>query len=168
MNEILLPLASALATAIGGTLVAGLLARVRAGRFSRTLDQTNKVLDLVERYSGGYESLAKIPDAKRAAAERLMQDALNAVQEDFNAERAVLGQFGETTSSVRNALLLSTPRRSIMWLPFLVFHTLLLFMIYVVFVRALQGQWRIEDTMALLITAACAAVVRLGVRLAPV
>jgi hypothetical protein len=94
------------------------LARVRAGRFSRTLDQVNKVLDFVERYSARYETLTKISEPKRAAAEQLMQDAMQAVHDDFCAERATLAEFGKTTSSVRDVLLLSLPHRTIMWLPF--------------------------------------------------
>jgi hypothetical protein len=167
MNEILVSLAGALATAIGGTLVAWLLARVRAGRFGRTLDQANKLIDFVERLSTGYDGLAKIPEANRTAVERLLQDAMKAVQEDFSSDRAVLAEFGKNASSVRGALLLYLPSRTIIWLPFLLFHTLLLFMLYVFVVRALQGQWGMEDTLALLIAGLCAALVRFAVRLTP-
>ncbi|MBB4362180.1 hypothetical protein GGD65_003205 [Bradyrhizobium sp. CIR18] len=167
MKELLLPLASALATAIGGTLVAWFLARVRAGRFSRTLDQANKVIDLVERYSKGYEGLTRIPEGTRTAAEQLMQDTIRAVQEDFFTDRATLAEFGKTTSSVRDSLLFSIPHRKTMWLPFLLFHTLLLFMFYVIVARALQGQWELGDTLALLIAGVCAVAIRFAVRLVP-
>jgi hypothetical protein len=101
----------------------------------------------------------------RNDVEMLMRDAIKAVREDFVAERAVLPEFVKTTSSVRSALLLYVPHRMFIWLPFLVFHTLLLFMLYVLVLRMVQGRWGMEDTLALLIAGVCAALVRLAVRL---
>jgi hypothetical protein len=165
MREILIPLASAFATAVGGTLVAWFLARVRSDHLARTLDQASKIIGFVGQYAAGYEGLAKIPEEKRTEVETLIRDVMQAVREDFAAERAVLPQFAENTSSIRRVLLLDFPRRRIAWLPFLLFHTFLLFVLYVFFVRVLQGRWEIGDTVAILVSLACAALSRLAVRL---
>jgi hypothetical protein len=47
MTEIIAPILAALATAIGGTLVAWFSARMRPGRFERTVEQVNKLADYV-------------------------------------------------------------------------------------------------------------------------
>jgi hypothetical protein len=165
MKEILISLATALATAVGGTLVAWLLSRVRSGRLARTLDQATKIIEFVERWSAAYDGLTKLSEANRNDAEKLMLDAMQAVREDLTAERAVLPEFGKTTSSVRSALLLYLPRRPIIWLPYFLFHTLLIFMLYIFVVRTVQGRWGMEDNVALLIAGVCAALVRLTVYL---
>jgi hypothetical protein len=165
MKEILLSFAGALATAIGGMLIAWLFARVRSGRLARTLDQATKVIDFVERCSAAYEGLVKITEPTKGGVEKLLLDAVHAVQEDFAIERAIVPEFTKTTSSVRSAMLLYHPSRTVMWLPHLIFHTLLLFMLYVFAIRAAQGRWGIEDSVVLLVTGVCAALVRLIVYL---
>lgn len=165
MKEILIPLAGALATAIGATLAAWLFARVRSGRFARTLDQATKIIDFIERWSVGYEKLEKISQENRTDVQNLMLLTMQAVREDFVAEREVLPEFGKTTSSVRRALLLYLPNRTVIWFPYLLFHTLVLFMLYVLVVRAVQGRWGIEDMVVLFIAGACAALGRLVVGL---
>ena len=163
MKEILFSLASALATAVGATLVAWFLARVSSGRLGRTLDQATKIIDFVERYSAGYDHLAKVSEEKRADVEKLMLDAVQAVREDFAAERTLLPEFRKATFSFRNALMLYIPNRTIGWLPFLVFHTMLFFMLYVVLLRIFQGRWGIGDTVALLVAVVVAVLSRLVV-----
>jgi hypothetical protein len=163
MRELLIPLASAFATAIGGTLVAWFLARVRSGRLTRTLDQATRLIEFIQRFSTGYDGLAKISEAMRSDAERLLLDTMRAVREDFAAERAVLPEFEKTSSSVRSALLLYVPHRTIIWLLYIPFYTLLLFMLYVCIVRAAQWEWGMGDTVALLIAGVFAALVRLAV-----
>jgi hypothetical protein len=170
MTQTLVALAGALTTAIGTTLIAWLFARVRSGRLGRTLDQATRVIGFVELCSAAYDGLAKVDQAKRNEVEKLMLDAMQAVREDFAAERAMLPVFAETTSSFRKALLLYLPPRAINWLPFLLFHTLLLFILYdVVFIiiTALSRQWYPEAAVALPIAVACAVLVRFAVRLFP-
>ena len=72
MGDVLNPLLGALATAFAGILAAWLFARVRSGRLARTLDQTSKLLDFVERYCAAYESLAKVTEAKRDDVESIL------------------------------------------------------------------------------------------------
>ena len=165
MKDILIPLASALATAIGGTLVAWFLARVQSGRLARTLEQTNKIVEVVERWVAGYEALAKVSEEKRQHAEKLMFDAIQSVREDFAADREVPQQFEKKTSSVRRALMLYIPQRPALWIPYLLFHTLILFIVYVVAARILQGRWGTEDFVAVLIAGMCAAIVRFAGRM---
>jgi hypothetical protein len=165
MKEILIPLASALATAVGGILVAWLLARVRSGRLVRTLDQTTKIIDFIERWSARQEGLAKLSEANRNEVDKLMLHTMQAVREDFVAERAMPIEFGQSTSSIRSALLLHRPRRAIVWFPHLLFYTLLLFMIYVFVIIVVQGRWNTEDTVALLIAGVFAALLRLTLHL---
>ena len=92
------------------------------GRLGRTLDQATKIIDFVERFSAGYDRLAKVSEVKRADVEKLMLDTMQAVREDFAAERAVLPEFGKTTSSFRNALMLYIPNRTIVWLTRIMHH----------------------------------------------
>lgn len=161
MSEIINPLLGALATAIGGTLVAWLLARVRPGRLGRTLDQANKLVDFVQRYCTAYDGLAKIGDAKRSDIESLLVEATEAVREDFAAERTVLPKFEKSTGTVRGALLLSLPDRTIGWPPFIIFYTMLLFMLYLVLIREVYGGWQLGDAVALFIAGAGAVLARL-------
>jgi hypothetical protein len=167
MGEILNPLLGALATAIGGTLVAWLLARVRSGRLARTLEQAQKLIDLVEKYCAAYDGLAKINDANRANVEGLLTNVMQAVHQDFEAERNLLPEFERSSSSVHRALLLNLPGRGIAWLPFILFHTLVLFILYVVLIRAIYGGWQPYDIVALLVAGTCAALARLAVALIP-
>src|SRR5262245_61568634 len=113
MKDIFSPLASALVTAIGGTLVAWLFARIRPGRLARTLDQATKIIEFVGRYAAGHDGLAKIPEARRKDVENLMLDVMQAVRGDYAAERAALPEFEKTTSSIRRTLLLYLPHRAI-------------------------------------------------------
>jgi hypothetical protein len=163
MTEPIIALASAFATAVGATLVAWFLARVRSGRLTRTLDQTTKVLAFVERWALGYEGLAKLSETTRSDAEKLMHDAMRAIHEDFAAERAVLPEFEKTSSTVRRALLLYLPNRQIVLLLYFLFHTMLLFIFYIFILRIFRGGWQIGDSFALLIAAACAVLIRLAV-----
>ncbi|WP_130225105.1 hypothetical protein [Bradyrhizobium sp. Leo121] len=94
-----------------------------------------------------------------------MQDATKAVREDFVAERAVLAEFETTALSVRRLLLLNLPQHTFGWLPYLLFHTLLLFILYVFLVRVIQGQWGIDDTVAILVAGWGAGAIRLAVHL---
>jgi hypothetical protein len=167
MNDIFIQLAGSLAAAVGAISAAWLLARVRAGRLARTLDQVTKIIEFVERWSAGYEALSKLSEAKRHEIELLMFDAIEAVRKDFAAEQLVLAEFSQTPSAVRRALLLHIPNRTVMWLPHILFYTLLLFMLYVLFVNALRKELGMDDIVALLIAAACAAFVRLVVHLIP-
>jgi hypothetical protein len=159
MKEIFIPLMGALATAIGGTFVAWLLARVESGRLARTIEQATRVIDLVERCSAAFDGLAKIDEAKRNEVEKLMLDAMRAVQEDFSTERSVLPEFEKTTSSVRSILMLYRPQGGV--------HSMILFMIYIIVFRLVEGRWMMQDTLALLIAGVIAALVRLAVHLIP-
>jgi hypothetical protein len=167
MKEIFIPLMGALATAIGGTFVAWLLARVESGRLARTIEQATRVIDLVERCSAAFDGLAKIDEAKRNEVEKLMLDAMRAVQEDFSTERSVLPEFEKTTSSVRSILMLYRPQGGVAWLPYLLFHSMILFMLYIIVFRLVEGRWMMQDTLALLIAGVIAALVRLAVHLIP-
>lgn len=167
MKDVLIPFAGALATAVGGVLVAWVLARVGSGRFARTLDQANKLIDFVERCCAAHDGLAKITGTNRNDVEKPILDAIQAVQQDFAAERAALPEFKHATSSARRAMLLYLPNGTYIWLPFLLFHTLLLFMLYVVVVRTLNREWTLIDVAVLLIAGLCAALARVAVRLIP-
>jgi len=169
MSQILIPFASALATAVAGTVVAWLLARTHTGRLGRTFDQATKIIEFVEHFSAAYENLTKITSTQRNDVEKLMLDAAEAVQKDFAAERAVLGEFGRTTSSIRNILLLRLPNRSIIWAPYVLFYTFLLFVIYLFVVVIVQFEIKqhveITAIVTLLIAALCAVFIRLVVQL---
>jgi hypothetical protein len=164
MKEILIPFVSALATALGGALVAW-LARVQSGRLARTLEQTNKIIDVVERWAAGYEALNKVSEENKRHAEKLLFDAIQAVSEDFATDRAAPQQFGRRTSPVRSALMLYIPERPILWIPYILFHTLILFIFYVLVIRLYQGRWGMDDTVAVLIAGMCAAIVRFAGRI---
>jgi hypothetical protein len=168
-EDIFFAFASALGTAVGATLLAWLPAPGRSGRLARTLDQATKVIDFVKQCTAAYDGIAKIAVAKRSDVEKLMLDAIQAVQKDLSAERVVLPEFEKNTSSVRRALLIYLPSGTIIWLPFLLFHTLLLFILYVFVIRVVVqgGQWKWDDTVVVLVAGVCAALVRLAVRLFP-
>jgi hypothetical protein len=168
MGGVLTPLLGALATAFAGILAAWLFARVRSGRLARTLDQTGKLLDFVERYCAAYESLAKVTEAKRADVESILVSAAQAVREDLAAERAALPEFEKRNATRRSALLLRLPDRNLSWLPFIVFHTALLFIFYVAALRTFRHDWSFPgDVYALLIAASCAMLARLAAGLIP-
>jgi hypothetical protein len=163
MKEIIIALTGALSTAVGGVLAAWLLARVQSGRLTRTLDQATKVLEFVERYSAVYNGLEKISEGVRPEVEKLLHDTAQAIKEDYAAERASLPEFERSTSSVRAALLLYIPNRTATWVPFLLFHTMVLFMLYVCIVRLVQARWEILDTAVLIVAGIIAALARLAV-----
>jgi hypothetical protein len=56
--------------------------------------------------------------------------------------------------------LLAFPQRSILWLPHILFYTLILFIVWVFAVRMYDGHWGPNDYKAVLIAAAIAAVIR--------
>ncbi|RVH69173.1 hypothetical protein CN198_13990 [Sinorhizobium meliloti] len=165
MTDIFATLLSALATAVGATLAAWLFARVRSGRLARTLDYAPRILDFVGQCSGRLEGLEKIHEASRNDLEKLVLAAVHAVQEDFKIERDLLPEFEKTTGSFRNAFLLSYPRYRILWLPYIVFYTLVIFVIYVIALRVFQRQWSSYDTVLLLAAGLLIILVRLGVGL---
>jgi hypothetical protein len=174
MTQTLRVLAGALTTAIGITLIAWFFARVRSGRLGRTLDQATKVIGFVELCSAAYDALAKLDEAKRSEVEKLMLDTLQAVREDFAAERAMLPAFAKTASSFRRALFFYLPHRAINWLLLLLFHTLLVFMVYDVILIItsvlLSGGWPPDAgvaAVALPVAIAFAVLVRFAVRLFP-
>ena len=132
---------------------------------ARTLDQATRVVEFVDRYSATYDSLKKISGEKRNYAESLLLEAMQAVREDLAAERAMLPEFEKNISSVRSALLLYFPNRNITWIPYLLFYTMLIFIVYIIIVRLVKGGWTAEDMVAILIAGVCASLVRLVVRL---
>jgi hypothetical protein len=146
-------------------MVAWFLARVQSGRLARTLEQTNKIIDVVERWAAGYEALNKVSEENKPHAEKLMFDAIQAVREDFASDRAVPQQFGRRTSSVRSALMLYIPERPILCVPYILLNTLTLFIFYVLVARLYQGRWGMEDIVAVLIAGVCAAIVRFAGRI---
>ena len=90
-----------------------------------------------------------------------MRSILEGVREDFVDERALLRHFEGGMSRGRAAFLLSSPRRPVLWIPQLLFHTLLLFMFYVIAVRIFEGEWQLADTIAIVAAGALAALLRL-------
>jgi hypothetical protein len=112
--------------------------------------------------------LQKVPEARRSDVEKLILNALEAAQKEFTAEQAVPPKPGKAISSVRRALLLYSPLRSTIWLPYLLFHTLLLFMLYLIGLRIIEmasGEqaWSMGDAVALLVAGLCAVLIRLTV-----
>src|SRR5262245_42785659 len=150
MKEIVITFVGALSTAVAGVLIAWLLARSRSGRLSRTFDQAGKVLDFIERYSAAYGGLEKLPEAIRPNVQKLLHETAQAIQEDFTADRSMLPEFDKTTSSFRKVLLLYVPDRTAIWIPCIVFHTSILFMLYVCIVRFVQASWEMADTTVLI------------------
>jgi hypothetical protein len=137
------------------------------------MDQAAKVIEFVERWTTGYESLAKIPEEKRDGVEKLMLDTINAVRDDFSEDRQTLTQFEKNVSGFRKAALLYLPSGTIIWFPYFIFHTLQVFIVYLLVVRVVQAVrgeagWGIDDTAVLLVAVLCAAVARLAVTLIPV
>jgi hypothetical protein len=165
MQEVFVPLLTAVVTAVAGTVGAWILARVRSGRSARSLEQGTKLIEFLGQYCECYSRLDKLSASARIETEQLLLEIVRGVREDFAAERALLPQFGQGSSSLRHALLLDCPRKPIMWLPRMVFYSLLLFVPYVVVIRATQGRWTWADTFAILLSCLLAASVRLIVRL---
>jgi hypothetical protein len=165
MTEIIAPILAALATAIGGTLVAWFSARMRPGRFERTVEQVNKLADYVTRSSAAIEALAKMSGPNKEGLEKLMGDSVEAIRQDFAAERTALPEFEKNASTVRRAMLLYMPHRWSGWLSFLIFHTMLLFVIYFLILRFARGNWQPMDVVPLLIAVGCAALARLAAEL---
>jgi hypothetical protein len=160
MNELWQKLAEALMTAVGGTLAAWFLARVQSGRLSRTFEHAKKVNEFVERFSTNFTAVAQLPEPARIEAEKLLLDNVNALRTDLAAEREILEQFQVRTATFRDALFLHLPSRPILILPFLLFHTMLLFVLYVVVYRLVYGGMRTEDGFAIGIAAFLALVIR--------
>jgi hypothetical protein len=107
--------------------------------------------------------LAKVTEAKRDDVESILVSAAQAVREDLTAERAALPEFQKGMATRRSALLLRLPDRNLAWLPFIVFHTALLFIIYVAALRTFRHDWSFPgDIYALLIAGSCAVIARIA------
>jgi hypothetical protein len=161
MKDILAPFAAALATTVAGMLTYWL----GSERLTRTIDQTNKVMDFITRWFEAYDQLKKVPENRRGDVEKLMLHAMEAVQRVFAAEQVGAQEPEKVISSFRSALLLHSPKYRTLWLPYLVFYTLLLFIIYLVVLRTIEmtgGQlsWSSEDLVAVAIACLCAVVIR--------
>lgn len=137
-GEIVTPILAAIGTAIGATLAAWLAARVRSGRFMRTIEHAAKFMEFVERYTTQRQAVAAFPDPIKSEMESSLAVALKAVQEDFAAERAQLNQFHQSTLALRQAFLFVLPKRAILYAPFLFYHIALLALTYIVVLRAIQ------------------------------
>lgn len=90
-----------------------------------------------------------------------MQSTLRAVREDLEDERKVFPEFKKSTSAAGRLLLFSVPPRRYLWLPQLLFHSLLLFLCGIVVAKILVGGWDFNDTKAVLIFAIVVITVRL-------
>ena len=157
-QQLLTSLGSALLVAVGGTLAAWYLARVRAGRFGRTLEQSNKLLDFVEHYCKVRDELEKFSVAEKPDMAKLLANAMDAVRDDFVADRATFSDFETDVSTVKAVLLLRIPARPLLWVPQLLFHTLLIFSALIFVLRLMHPPWQIVDALVVG-SALCIAVV---------
>ncbi len=163
MQGVFAPFLSAFRTAVAGAIGAWVLARVRSGRPLRSLEQGTKLIEFIGCYCECYSNLDKLTETARTETEKLLLEVVRGIGKDFAAERVLLPHFEGNSSSLRRALLLYSPRRPIMWLPHVVFYALLLFVPYVVVIRAYQERWEWTDTIAALLSCLVAFLVRLAV-----
>lgn len=146
-------LLTALGSAISLILVAWLNARVRSGRLGRTLDRSASILDFVNQCSTRYSDLTKLPDACRSSLERLILGVVEAVQEDFLAERAILSATERGTRSDGSLFFPGFPRSPILYVPLILYYTTVLFIVYLCIVRVYQLSWSFVDTLVLVASA---------------
>ncbi|MDB5920538.1 MAG: hypothetical protein JWR40_4772 [Massilia sp.] len=163
LTDYLLPVVGSVATALAAALAASLVAwqssRTRSGRLLRTVDQVNKICDLSERLGRLEDSFASRNTDELHRV--LLRSCLTAVSEDFENERNILQQFQTSTGSARTWMLLTVPKRAWVWPLQICFHATL-FMMVIVFVRGIVfREWRVEDSILILIALASALILRL-------
>ena len=155
MDEIIKPFLAALVTAVAGTVTAWFLSRARSGRLTRTIEQTGKLLELVERYYRLYDEVEKSNNQASEDTLALLATILAALKEDFKDERGRFGRFRQQESVIGRLMLLYAPKKRAVWALFCLFYFCIVFVVFVLLTRATQHYlavgrpWGYDDTIAI-------------------